>query len=705
MFNTALSALGDIYDRLAPSRLPVSSGAALQDAQEDADTTDNEESTDTEVIVQVTAPPPVSAETAVLLQDLLKFYDKLREQGGDDTKVALKYADAQRRIGELHYRLGKTKEAKEAFLQAIDKYKVLIDSVPSTEVIIGLAASYNELGGVQRWQPPEDRYTEGDAGEKEDDPHQQALALLRSHPNILEESSPAKYELARTLFMMSTSPPPWADRGERRERGGERGGDGRPPGMREGPGRGERRGGPGRRGDGSFPGRGPGRQANHQYVQEAIDLLEQIKDEPFAEYRYLLARCYLGPWGGPRDEESKDNSQKAIEILEELVRKHANVPDYRYELAVAYIRSGLRSFGMDSNSRTDQLFRKAVNILEPLAAEHENVAEYSRQLVFAGHQLCGTLMRQSDALRRTGDTVAAQGKLTAAITAYSRLAKARTRFLQQFPDQPPPFRMMLLGAGFDHAEALAEAGELDQAIAIHDDLIRQIETDLETAERPIWLNVFLLKTRVGKGKLLVQYGDHQQARSLCSSCQSEIVQLLAGLGEGREDQRERGELMQLFVDASLEATRALAEGGDPERALTEYDALLAQIDRYIPPDEDSSLNALAKLRVQFDKAKQLAASNQSEQANRIFAECETELRQLMRQRRRGGRGGFRNRFDVVRLLADVLDELGKPDQATKLREEQGQSRFGGGPPGRELPPESPGDPPRRPPPGEGRPNL
>ena len=112
----AVDALDSIFRQFAPDRsAPVSASLRVS-------------STDDPIIVPV--QPVLSKETAAILEHMLKFYDRLADQGGDDARLRRKVAEANRRVGDIRQRLGQYAESKAAYLRAIDVYDRLAKSTP-----------------------------------------------------------------------------------------------------------------------------------------------------------------------------------------------------------------------------------------------------------------------------------------------------------------------------------------------------------------------------------------------------------------------------------------------------------------------------------------------------------------------------------------------------------------------------------------------
>ncbi len=131
----ALEALDQIFEQFAPDR-PTASERVSSDDQ----------------VGGVRVPAVVSTESAALLGNLLQFYDRLAEGAGDDPDLTLKCANARRRVGDIHQRLGKYDESIESYKQAVGLYKKLETDGGdrTTDLLITSVGVMNEIGLVQQ---------------------------------------------------------------------------------------------------------------------------------------------------------------------------------------------------------------------------------------------------------------------------------------------------------------------------------------------------------------------------------------------------------------------------------------------------------------------------------------------------------------------------------------------------------------------------
>jgi serine/threonine protein kinase len=240
----SLEVLEQIYKHIAPDRVSAN----------DWSVADNEGQA-----VEIAATPSLSPVTEAILEDLISAYDQFATIDTANVDLKIRAAKAQRRIGEIQFRLGEYGQARTTLEKAIGQYQMLAtESNGKQSHVVKIARIHNVLGEVLwRQQNHEGR-----------DEYLAALRLLDEAEHPAADTHPelktrgARLELARTLYYLGRrrehptgihppgSPrPPSGGRGGRRA-SGRRSGDGPP--ERNGP---NRRGPPPRGPDG--PG-GPG---------------------------------------------------------------------------------------------------------------------------------------------------------------------------------------------------------------------------------------------------------------------------------------------------------------------------------------------------------------------------------------------------------------------------------------------------------------
>jgi serine/threonine protein kinase len=361
----ALEVLEEIFQQLAPERVVAVSELTFVsvDGQE----------------VEVTLQPALSPETAALLEKLLAFYDRLAEQGNNDSKVRQQAAKANRRVGDIRLHLGQTEQAVEAYQRAAFLSRELARQHPEeVKLQVELAGVYNAMGQayLKIMQPA-----------KAKEGHLTAIQILTS-PS-LAGAPPVKinYELARTYYHLSKIPPEFRP----------------PPGPKNPGGPGPMPGGkpPGPKNQGGPPPWPGGNPEARKYLDKAIELLKDlVKEHPaIPAYRHLLGLCYreksTSLWERARPIDWKDRKEaknqweqlakqfwedrkEAKNLLEQLVKQFPNVPEYRHDLsdtlALMDMRGPFSPFATSPNLEKD--YQEALQLSRELVTEHPNVPDY-----------------------------------------------------------------------------------------------------------------------------------------------------------------------------------------------------------------------------------------------------------------------------------------------------------------------------------------
>jgi tetratricopeptide (TPR) repeat protein len=174
-----------------------------------------------------------------------------------------------------------------------------------------------------------------------------------------------------------------------------------------------RRQGPGGRGRPDAP--GPAEETEDQrrqrseHLMRAAAILERlIAERPEnAEFSHLLALCWreIRParngQAGPQRPQQR-GTDRAIEILERLVKSHPDVPQYKLDLSETYamvdaLGPSARPDSTDAadqrHQQAQQRLRKAMDLSLQLAAEHPAVPEYRASRANISHRLGEILIR------------------------------------------------------------------------------------------------------------------------------------------------------------------------------------------------------------------------------------------------------------------------------------------------------------------------
>jgi serine/threonine protein kinase len=379
----SLDVLDHVYAKLSPERIWIAS---------DADPTGptcpcigvragNGSATSVErTALQVRA----SHDTAILLESLLAFYDRLAAEGGNERCVMLQSAIASRRVGDIRLCLGRIDHAEQQYLRAVDKLTTLRARAPKDlDCATELARSYNELGNVRSARREACQAYET---------HQAALSVLKPFAAAERPAEDYRYELARTFYFLA----------------------------------GKTAGAPGGSGHAD------------EYRQSAIHILEKLtRGNPRApDYRWLLALCRRDTGAGPEPAGNSWNSEsrrQAIGILEGLVAEYPDVADYRYELIATYAWTPVGLCPQQErfavSAETEQSLRKAIDQSEWLVAHNPTVPHYAR---------CKALV-----LAKLGAASWGSQRLAEAENFFEKAVAMQSALVAKFPDSPPHDQALL----------------------------------------------------------------------------------------------------------------------------------------------------------------------------------------------------------------------------------------------------------------------
>lgn len=420
----AMEALDDIYLQLSPDRVRTSPG------------TDSGGDGDAKQPLDRAAQIHASDETALVLENLLVFYDRLAEKVPGTSEVMIQSAIAGRRIGDIRQRLGQLDQAESAYERAVEKLKALL-AWPDEDIAIltELARTHNAIGNVRTTRLEHRRAYES---------HVRAFSLLQSVEPVDEPADDYRFELARTLYFLA----------------------------------GKRLGGfTDRRGDNAgenATGSGPHHFRSNEYREQAISILEDLTREApgVADYRFLLALCHRLSGIGPvpcRDTSALRFRQQAIRILEELKAQQPDVTDYRYELSESYAAVHIGLYPWESCSETppdaERDLLKALAELRWLVTHTPAIPEYARSQAIVLAKL-GTVSRNG-------------GRLAEAESFFQRAFETQVAVVADFPDLPSHNRVLLEFVRLRLGQVLFERDRDSQDPAAVDKSRELLETSVE----------------------------------------------------------------------------------------------------------------------------------------------------------------------------------------------------------------------------------
>ena len=122
--------------------------------------------------LRVPVPPVVSKDVAAMLERMLRYYERMAEQEGDDIQVRRKIADANRRVGDIRLRLGHFNQAETAYGRAVDFYQQADQESPDDLALATETAKVFNLLGNLHWLAR--------SGEEGGPLHQKAMEILKS---------------------------------------------------------------------------------------------------------------------------------------------------------------------------------------------------------------------------------------------------------------------------------------------------------------------------------------------------------------------------------------------------------------------------------------------------------------------------------------------------------------------------------------------
>ena len=522
----AIIAIGELKNRfndIFSERLPLSADQSLQTpldedlievsqlAEDDSEENTADSQTATQPSGATVSAAPVTAETAVLAEAYLQSFQTLaKSMSNGKSDFAPTFAEMTVSVGKLYKLLGNREQAEQYFGEGIEIYESLVADSPTPSAVVGLANSYNELGDLIAM----DRSTFQALST-----YKKSLDLLTDEQNqtLLADSSRAKYEHARTLFLMSMlrgGPKGHGFNrgggrrgggprggGRRRGRGGENGfrGEGPPPKPGDG-GRGDDPGPPPPSGD-----RGGDRPRSEvaelmriawnpqRNLKQAIEILKPLVESEAntAEYRYLMARCYTGlsihgmRSLGPKQQPRLDN-EKAQALMEQLVKDEPSVADYKFELAISkFFSLEIQDLSIEERVR---IAREILVHTSEISKKNPGISNYAIVDARAKLFLAEVLDEQADRLERAGNgdmltrRVDAQKAMTAAVTnlldVRDRFADAMNGMRDRFPSKD---EMVFLNLKINAKKNLEQARELKRngKQAAADELLQETKAMLE----------------------------------------------------------------------------------------------------------------------------------------------------------------------------------------------------------------------------------
>lgn len=417
----AWDALDEIFVRFSPRR--VAPGGATIESDDPA----------------LSVRPAVSSETAALLEHLLKYYNRLADEGDNSVDYRRRIAEAHRRIADIYHRLGDYSLAKASYQRTLSLYDdiALSAGLASAEISdrVAIAAVTNELASIHR--ALDDRTTEFELRE----------TAFQQLANVLMEDrdseSSAVLELARTLYLHGrvdrelSGRPVQGSRSKHRLEW--------PSGL-DAPATAE---------SATWPATFDGPLA----LQAAIELLEQSTDP---EARYLLACCYKD--AAIRKGQATDRIfiARSQEILQQLVEEFPSVPDYRFALCLTWTTTEFRR----NDSSTGEL--------SDLTTHLESTVRHSEELVQQQpNELAYQLLQASVALKLAMLPLHPRNP-NESRRRYETATRLHNKLVSRFPDSVP-CQLAQITCRNSFARHLSRNGNSDDAKSLLRDTIELLE--------------------------------------------------------------------------------------------------------------------------------------------------------------------------------------------------------------------------------------
>jgi len=206
-------------------------------------------------------------------------------------------------------------------------------------------------------------------------------------------------------------------------------------------------------------------------LAQAVTLLKGLPTSPPAnpEYPHLLALCYLegAAVGEARGPQAKAGAERAIEILEGLVRAFPGVPDYAYDLSEAYARIHIPRPPIPSSiQRTiEDHFGKGLALLDKLVTQHPDIPDFLAAEARL-HDKLGAVHRQME-------------RWEEAERSFRQAIAMQAELLRRFPETPgyrlwmATFRIALGDVLIRRNQPTEARGELEESLSTLRRLVEQ----------------------------------------------------------------------------------------------------------------------------------------------------------------------------------------------------------------------------------------
>lgn len=367
--------------------------------------------------------PDVSSADAEMLQSLLGFFDELAANNSEDLRQ--QSAAALRRVGDIYQRLGKLKEADNAYGQALSRYREIAEEEPSDDgALISQAEILNEQANIAGLRAQVKRAS---------DLYQQAVDVLSRDESIIDsEQAQFQYGRACALFASIVS-----RAGIEMPLSSVRQQFFRRPGFRD----------PNR-----DPVRGPKQTAEHfRAINEAISVFELlVKEHPDKTlYKVSLARAHRDKakiaMRRGQVSDSRESINESIELFGKLLDQEPTSDTIRYEFTKTLCSTEALTFA--------PMLRlgRAMRLSNDLLSAHPEMARYRELAAIVSGQLA--------------DVHARRGDLKVALGHRENESSVRKKLIDDYPDRVA-YQISQCQTLENMSDLLLRDGEKERAIQI-----------------------------------------------------------------------------------------------------------------------------------------------------------------------------------------------------------------------------------------------
>jgi tetratricopeptide (TPR) repeat protein/tRNA A-37 threonylcarbamoyl transferase component Bud32 len=289
---------------------------------------------------QLASEPGMTQKRRELLEEALKYYQKLLAEKQDDPAMRRHVAQAHKRVGDIHRLLREQEKADASYLAAIGMLKVLVAEYPDDpELRQHLADSHNWRGELLRQA---NKIPEAEAA------YNEALKIQSDLTRDFPQRPEFEQDLARSHYNLGLL---FKDSSQLSKAQDE---------LHEAVARLRK-----------LADADPNRPTNQEHLGRAY--LNQ------ATVLHLLGKAHL---------EALDAAARAMVLFRNLSRKYPQVPDYRWELAISCNNLGNM---VGSFEQAEKYHREAIAELQKLAADFSSIPDYRSELANTCNSLASGL--------------------------------------------------------------------------------------------------------------------------------------------------------------------------------------------------------------------------------------------------------------------------------------------------------------------------